>query len=421
MGMSTKAANVTRFFIRVKSIQLSETMRVDYLPLPFSSMKSCQTVIIGAGPAGLACAAALHRKGLECIVLEKGKNIASTWRKHYDRLHLHTHKGSSGLPYMGMPLHFPRYPSRDNVVEYLEAYAIHHRIEPVFKTKVDSVTRQGNVWNINTKHGEAYQACHVIFCTGNARKPNWVSKPGMESFTGDLIHSSQYKNGQKFEGGDVLVMGFGNSACEIAICLHEHGARPSMLVRSPVNVIPRDVLGIPALSVGVLTSGLSPRMADRLNKPIIQMTVGDITKLGLRKPAYGPVEQIVTHHKIPLLDIGTLDLIRKGVITIYPDLVEVRNRTVEFIDGRVAKFDAIIMATGYRSALEDMIEISLERSEDIQRPIKKRSMMGDRNAYFCGFYVSPTGMLREIKQEAIAIARHIASQPQKGEAPVKES
>ncbi len=129
---------------------------------------------------------------------------------------------------------------------------------------------------------------------------------GINSFTGEIIHSSQYKNGKAFPCKKLLVVGFGNSACEQAICLHEHGAYPSLSVRSPVNVLPRDVLGFPVLEIGKLTSLFPSRIADKINAPLIRILVGDITKLGLKKSGYGPREQIEKQKRIPLLDIGTI-------------------------------------------------------------------------------------------------------------------
>src|ERR1022692_4307859 len=88
-------------------------------------MNSSDVIIIGAGPAGLACAASMGARGLKATVLEKENTVGSVWRRHYDRLHLHTDRGHSGLPGMAMPRTYPTYPSREQVVEYLESYAAH--------------------------------------------------------------------------------------------------------------------------------------------------------------------------------------------------------------------------------------------------------------------------------------------------------
>ena len=130
---------------------------------------------------------------------------------------------------------------------------------------------------------------------------------GLNSFKGMILHSSQYKNGAAFAGKNVLIVGFGNSGCEQAICLHEYGAHPSLSVRSAVNVLPRDIFGFSVLEIGKLTSIFPPKLADKINAPLIRMLVGDIKKLGLRKSTYGPREQIEKQKRIPLLDIGTMN------------------------------------------------------------------------------------------------------------------
>ena len=370
-------------------------------------MVETATLIIGASAAGLACAASLKKQGEDYVIVERSEHVAACWRSHYDRLHLHTNRGSSHLPFMKMPRHFSKYPSRDQVVEYLQAYQRKFDIDPVFNRTVSSVRRVGQQWHAETDSGEIYCAHNVIFCTGNARIPHFVDKPGIDGFAGEVLHSSEYKNGTRFTDKNVLIIGFGNSACEIAICIHEHGGRPSMSVRSPVNVIPRDVFGIPALQVGIVTSHLPPRLADRLNKPLIDLIIGDIAKCNLRKLPYGPMEQIVQHNKIPLLDIGTMHLIKEGEITVYPDIRSISNNVLSFEDGRSDTFDAIIMGTGYSHALGDMIDLSDDRLEDLAVPIHKRKMLGKDGLFFCGFYVSPAGMLREIRIESVEIARRI--------------
>src|SRR4030095_10429521 len=120
-----------------------------------------------------------------------------------------------------------------------------------------------------------------------------------------------------------------------------------MSVRSPVNVIPRDILGIPILEVSQLMSRLPPRVADTINAPLIRLLFGDIKKLGLKKMPYGPFEQIQKDGHIPVLDIGTIRHIRHGHIKIYGDIDHIENSTVYFKDGRKEDFDEIVAGIGY--------------------------------------------------------------------------
>ena len=104
---------------------------------------SCDAIIVGAGPAGLAAAATLKARGRDAIILEKSAAVGSVWRRHYDRLHLHTDRFRSGLPGLAMPIAYGRYPSHLQVVEYLEAYAAKFALKPVFNTSVDAIRRDG--------------------------------------------------------------------------------------------------------------------------------------------------------------------------------------------------------------------------------------------------------------------------------------
>lgn len=360
------------------------------------------TIIVGAGPAGLAMAARLIKVGKTFHLLEQHGQVAQSWRNHYDRLHLHTPKSSSALPGLPFGKGIAKYPSRQEVVDYFEAYTEKMGITPTFNTRIEQVTQKDGQWHLQTSQGEFF-ARNIIFACGSTNEPRIISKPGMDTFSGRILHSSAYKTGANFKGQNVLVIGFGNSACEIAIDLHEQGATPSMSVRSRVNILPKEILGIPVLGIGILTDWIPPRIADALFAPVIRAKVGRVTDLGLKKAPYGPKVQITEHHQIPLLDIGTVDLIKKGKITTYGDVTRIKDRLITFEDGRQDSFDAIILGTGYKHGLENLISLPEERLADIQLPIKERRMCGEDNLFFLGYYTSPNGMLREIGIESAHI------------------
>jgi indole-3-pyruvate monooxygenase len=150
-------------------------------------------------------------------------------------------------------------------------------------------------------------------------------------------------------------------------------------------------------------------VADKLNAPLIRMLLGDITKLGLKKSKYGPREQIEKQKRIPLLDIGTIKLIRLGHIKVYGDIIRIEGNNIYFEENRQQNFDAIILATGYLHNLESFLNISNDRIDDLNNAVSKQSYFGKDGLYFCGFYVSPMGMLREIGIEARKIAKDIVS------------
>ena len=370
-------------------------------------MVSTQTLIIGAGAAGLACAACLQKEGSEFILLEKNSQAGGSWRNHYERLHLHTSKAWSALPFKDFDDTMPKYPSRRQVVDYMDQYAKEMNIEPIFNTEVLSIKKLNDKWMVESSNG-TYEADYVIVATGMNAIPNIPGIEGIENFKGEVIHSSQYKNGAAFVSKQVLVIGFGNSACEQAMCLYEHGAFPSLSVRSPVNVLPRDMFGFSVLELGKLTYKLPAKLADRINAPLVRFLVGDLAKLGLKKSPIGPREQIEKQGKIPLLDIGVIELIRQGNIKLYGDILRIDDKEVYFESNRHQQFDAIILATGYRHTLDSILEPAYLNVNDLKKPVGKQLRFGKDGLYLCGFYLSPMGMLREIGIEAKEIAKHIA-------------
>ena len=182
-----------------------------------------------------------------------------------------------------------------------------------------------------------------------------------------------------------------------------------MAVRSPVNVVPRDVLGIPVLALSLLLSHLPPRMADAISAPLINFLIGDIGKLGLKKMPYGPLEQIRRDRKAPVLDIGTIRHIRKGHIKIQGDIHHIEGNTIYFNDGKQEKFDAIIAAIGYDRDCNNFLQAPQRRFDDLKLTLGRQQFFGEDGLYFCGYWVSPTGQIREIGLDARKIAKDIAS------------
>lgn len=367
------------------------------------------TIVIGASAAGLAVAACLQQQNVPCIILEASDQVGQAWRSHYDRLHLHTDRSHSQLPGLPMPKSYAKYPERVQVVEYLENYARHFNLQPRFGQTVTAVTPQNGGWLVRTADS-TYQAQNVVVATGYTRVPNIPTWPGQEHFHGPIRHSSAYKNGKPYVGQRVLVVGFGNSAGEIAIDLCEQGAAEvTMSVRHPVNVIPRDYMGIPILTIGIVMDKIPPKVADVLAIPMLKTSVGDLTKYGVPKLPYGPNVQIRQDGQIPILDIGTVKLIKNGRIQIAPGIDRFTpDGAVVFSDGIIKPFDAIILGTGYRPKVNDFLQ-----KVDVLTPEGTPLASGQETApglYFCGFHISPTGMLREIGLEAQRISQQIGNQ-----------
>jgi cation diffusion facilitator CzcD-associated flavoprotein CzcO len=200
----------------------------------------------------------------------------------------------------------------------------------------------------------------------------------------------------------------GLSYGEIAIDLSEHGAHAAICVRGPVNVVPRDFLGLPIVAWSLALNLLPLRVADAIGTLVSRIVFGRLEPLGLRRPPYGPMSQIHRRARIPLLDVGTVARIRRGEIDVLPAIESFTPHGARFSGGAERAFDAVVLATGYRPALETFLEpaASVLDEEGVPARSGAETLPG---LYFCGFHVTATGVLREISREAQRIARSIAS------------
>ena len=309
-----------------------------------------------------------------------------------------------------MPSTFPTYPGRLEVIDYLEDYAARLKTPPRFSETVTAIEpAEGGVWYTRTP-GQTFVSNNVVVATGHTRVPVRPTWPGLQRFGGPVIHSSDYRSGHDHASQSVLVIGFGNSAAEIAIDLHEHGAHPTLAVRGAVNVVPRDVLGIPTQSLGLVQRVFPPRIADIINAPVIWATIGNIRKHGFGKLPYGPTTQIIVHKQIPVLDIGTMKLIRRGAIKVRPGVSAFTEIGAIFADGTHGAFDAVILATGYRSGLEGLLKAVPGVLDADAEPIVSGAATSAPGLYFCGFTVTVGGTLKQIGVESRAIADLIAAE-----------
>lgn len=366
-----------------------------------------EAIVVGAGPAGLAVAASLGRRGVPHVVIERESTVGSAWRRHYDRLHLHTAKSHSALPYLSFPESVPTYPSRLQVVEYLDRYARDFAIRPLLGQTVTRIRREEARWHVETS-SEHHEATCVVLATGLTRVPHLPTWPGLESFHGHMLHSSQYRNGAPWRGRRVLVVGIGNSGAEIGIDLHEHGALPTFAVRSAVNVVPRDFLGTPSQLTALRLHRLPAPLRDAFGRLIARIAFGDLRRLGLRTGGDGPATRLEREGRVPVIDVGTIGLIRAGAIRVVPGIARFEPDGVVFTDGSREAFDAVVLATGYRPRLDDFLEGTNGVLDAHGWPpgIESSSLPG---LYFLGLRPSPIGMLHQISLDARRIADRIAS------------
>ncbi|KAI5680533.1 hypothetical protein M9H77_01760 [Catharanthus roseus] len=323
-------------------------------------------VIVGAGPSGLATAACLKERGVPSLILERANCIGSLWQnKTYDRLHLHLPKHYCELPLMPFPSDFPSYPSKDQFISYLENYAKFFNLEPVFNNTVVSADFDGGFWRIITtnlkdkmENCTEYVSRWLIVATGENAEEFKPKFEGMDKFKGEIVHTSSYRSGDCFRGKSVLVVGCGNSGMEVCLDLCNHNASPSLVVRDTVHVLPQEMLGISTFGVSMkLLKWLPVQIVDQILLLMSWFILGNTAQLGLHRPKLGPLQLKSVTGKTPVLDVGTLSNIRAGKIKVVRGSIKrfMRN-AVEFLDGKVENFDAIILATGYKSNVPNWLK-----------------------------------------------------------------
>lgn len=364
-----------------------------------------EVAIIGAGPSGLALGACLKRAGVDAVILDKAESVGASWREHYDRLALHTARGRSSLPYFAFPKDWPRYVPRAKVVEYLERYAAHFQLDTLLGTEVTGVVRHPEGWQLHHTGGEVV-ARVVIMATGFAQVPHWASWPGFDAFPGAVLHTSDYKRPADLPGQRVLVIGFGNSGSEIAIDLVEAGRDVTLAVRSAVNILPKELFGVPVTSLGLLGKVLPYKWADALNAPVLNWKIGDYAQYGLRRADKGPLAQVVEDKQIPMIDLGTLDLMRSGQIQVRPGIDRFEGAEAVFVDGRRDPFDAVLMATGYKVDLRPLLG-DMPGLEPNGRPVESGTELAP-GLWTISYHAVPNGQLKEINIQARRIAGEVA-------------
>ena len=364
-------------------------------------------LVVGAGPAGLATSACLRRAGVAHQVLEQADSFAPAWQRHYDRLHLHTARQHSALPYTPWPAGTPVYPSRTQVVEYFKRYAQEHQVQPRFGVMLQRVQRHGDGWVAHTSAGPL-QARAVVLATGYNRVPVLPQLPGLADFGGPVCHASDYRNPQAWQGLRTLVVGCGNSGAEIALDLAEQGVDVAMVVRGPVHVAPRDLFGRPTQGTNILLSHLPLALRDALAGATLRLAVGDLSRWGIVRPRQGPNAMIEQQGRIPLLDIGTVAMVKQGRIAVRPGVQALQPGAVEFADGSREAFGGIIFATGYRNGLNELVDGFDAIADARGRPHRFGQETSLPGLYFVGYRNPPTGALRELALEAQRVAAALA-------------
>ena len=377
-----------------------------------------QVVVIGAGPGGLAVAAALAERGVRALVVDRAADVGSSWRNHYERLHLHTPRRWSGLPGYPIPRRFGRWVAREDVVRYLEEYVDHHGIRLRLGTAVSGVERAADPaieeadptarWVVRFADDTTTTADHVVVATGYNHTPVTPDWPGLDGFTGDLVLARDYRNGRPFAGRDVLVVGTGNTGTEIATDLAEHGAtRVWLAVRTPPHIIRRDMLRWPAQGTGMLVRRLPPKLVDRVAHGLSVVQEPDLTAYGMPRAAPGLYSRVLVG-RVPVQDVGIVDAIRTRRVEPVAAVERFDGDEVVLSDGTRLRPDAVLVAAGYRAGLEPLVgDLGVLNGRGLPVVHGAHEPPGAAGLWFTGFTNPISGMLRELRIDGERIAASI--------------
>lgn len=310
-------------------------------------MVNKRVCVIGAGAAGMAALQVLTDRGFEVDCFEKSDRVGGHWHTDYESLHLITSRDVSGFAGFPMPADYPVYPSRDQMRRYLESFCDHHGLRDriTFETSVESVRPIGRSgrdgWEIVTSDGRTRHYGAVLVANGHLVQPNMPDYPG--EFTGKQIHSSEYRNIDDVEGTRVLVVGAGNSGCDMVVDAANARLDAHVSVRRGQVFQPKAIFGKPRAELRWLTR-LPGVLQERVTRALVNVVVGAPSRYrGLPEPSTRNLDK-----QPPVVNNLLLYWIQHGRITVQPGIDRLDGKTVHFTDGSSNEYDTIIWATGFQ-------------------------------------------------------------------------
>jgi cation diffusion facilitator CzcD-associated flavoprotein CzcO len=365
-----------------------------------------KTAIIGAGPAGLAAGRALMAHGLPFEIFEKHSDAGGIWDMEnpgspmYRSAHFISSKTKSGFAGYPMPQDYPDYPSNRQILDYVRAFAHDKGLYPHirFSSEVRKAERTQSGWRLHLPGGTE-EFSHLIAAPGTNWAANRPDIPG--AFDGEIIHSVDYKMPEQMTGKRVLVVGAGNSGCDIACDAARSASKAFISLRRGYHFIPKHILGKPA-DVFAATGPKLPMWAtQRIFGVLLRMIVGDIAKLGLPKPDH----KLLESH--PILNDQIIHHLRHGDISVRPDVARFDGNGVVFKDGSREDVDLVILATGYDWPVPFIDRSILEWRNERPELYLNVFAPKDERLFVMGFLESNGGIYSALDDTADLVARAI--------------
>jgi putative flavoprotein involved in K+ transport len=355
-----------------------------------------EAIVAGAGPAGLAAAAVLKRRGFDVLVIERGPTVAMRWRERYEGLRLNTMRVFSTLPGYRFERRYGRYPRREDLVGYLERYAAHHALDIRFGTELRRVERADDGW-WRLETGEApLVARYAVVATGYDALPSMPDWPGREGFAGELIHAAEFRGAAPYGGRDVLIVGAGNSGIDIAGHLLDAGARVTVAMRTPPNIFPRDWGRVPLQPLAIVGEHQPAKISDALGFLLQRGIHGDLARYGIPRAPEGYESRFRRTLTGPAVDDGFVGALKAGRTRVTAPIERFDGREVVLADQTRLTPDTVICATGYRRGLEPIVgHLGVLRPDGL--PIRFKGtpeLPAAPRLFFAGFWGGTGGQIR---------------------------
>ena len=308
--------------------------------------------VIGAGSSGIAAAKALHQRGIPFDCFEKGDRVGGNWvfnnqngmSSAYRSLHINTSRERMEYSDFPMPKRYPDFPHHTHIAEYFDAFVDHFgfRDRITFETSVERAERgEDGTWRITLYGGDVRTYDALMVANGHHWDPRWPEPPFPGDFSGEQMHSHHYIDNANFKGKNVVVVGMGNSAMDIAVETSLVADNVFLCARRGAWIIPKYIFGRPLDQLGN-DPRLPFRVRQRIYERILRISVGRMENYGLPKPDHRPGE---AH---PTISGEILGRIGHGEVKPRPNIAELMGDRVRFIDGSVEAVDVIVYCTGYR-------------------------------------------------------------------------
>jgi len=372
--------------------------------------------VIGAGPCGITTAKNLLQQGLNnFVVFEKNDRLGGNWifdeeNKHssiYETTHIISSKRLSEFEDFPMPADYPDYPSHVQVLNYFNAYAEHFAVKEFikFNTQVENISRlDDEKWQVIFRDESGEQVAifdYVLVANGHHWDPQLPEYQG--EFSGTILHAHQYKKAAPFKGKKVLVVGGGNSACDIAVEIARLSPKTCLSMRRGQHIFPKFIFGKPTDIAFSLISGLPHWLKQMFAGFIIRVVQGRYPKYQLKKPDCKPLE---IH---PTVNSELLYFIRHGKVLPRPGIERFAGNKVHFTDGSQEEFEVVIFATGYKTSFPFFAKELIDFSQLTSIPLYRKMMHKDfSNLYFIGLF-QPQGCIWPLADFQAKIAAQIIS------------